>query len=100
MAIVEDRDACTLVSVRIDSLIPSAADARILLHAGRRPPEAAAPHQVRLGHRVADGQIFRRAENGGAFEPGPGAKVDSGNRQVVSGVWMDAQEVTVKAITD
>src|SRR6185436_9348716 len=83
VSVVEDNDSALNMAVMIDAFIAARA-ARTLVHRRGGPPEAAATRQVRLGSRVTDQQIIRRAANGGSIDPGFGCEVHPCYRQVIS----------------
>jgi len=97
MAIIENKDPCASVSYRIDPF-EAFGCAGLVNHARRRPPKTAAPHQIRLRHRIANHYVLRWADNRGALEPSLRREIDSAKTKVVGRVGMKTEEVTVEAI--
>src|SRR5205823_4007115 len=101
MSVIEDHHPGAKVAVRIDSFISAQAQFWIPLHAGGRPPEAAAPFKVRFRHGIADQQILRRTDNGGPFEPRSGGEFDSADAQIIPIViGMNAKKVAIVSVAD
>jgi hypothetical protein len=97
--VIEHHHARAEMTVRIDAFV-SARRARLRIHAGGGPPQAAAPHAIGFRHAIADDDILGGIDDAGAFEPGARLKTEAVNDQVIAGVWVDAEKISIHAVTD